>query len=437
MRAYYGSPISANRTTTPEGYLVCLNVPIARTGTQQYLRGELGLDGDPNEIVNVFRPEAEVFAAATIASFEGKTVTNEHPPVGVTIENITAFDCGHVQNVRRGQGEESDLLIADLFITSRALIDEIERGMREVSCGYDCEYALGDDGQIFQRSIRGNHVAVVPAGRAGSRVAIKDSASESDNQPKERRKIMTKKNQSLIARIFSRAVKDMEPDEIAEAIDEMASAPAEAGTDTAPAAPAEPVKAPSDGDCKTSDNGEALNQILSAITALGEQIKALAAPHDAEPEQPDPLDALAAEIAKSQQEETPADQEASETIPADEMPEATADEEGPVAPASTLPENPIPGADRAVVLATINAIKPLIASLPAADRKAASDKAASVIRQAMNKDTKAKKAGGYNGIVSVMQRQGKSAKDATPARDNGEIGRKIMASRNPHYKAKA
>lgn len=248
---------------------------------------------------------------------------------------------------------------------------------------------------------------------------------------------MTKKNQSLIARIFSRAVKDMEPDEIAEAIDEMASAPAEAGTDTAPAAPAEPVKAPTDGDCKTSDNGEALNQILSAITALGEQIKALAAPHDAEPEQPDPLDALAAEIAKSQQEETPADQEASETIPADEMPEATADEEGPVAPASTLPENPIPGADRAVVLATINAIKPLIASLPAADRKAASDKAASVIRQAMNKDTKAKKAGGYNGIVSVMQRQGKSAKDATPARDNGEIGRKIMASHNPHYKAKA
>ena len=108
-----------------------------------------------------------------------------------------------------------------------------------------------------------------------------------------------------------------------------------------------------------------------------------------------------------------------------------------MAPASTLPENPIPGADRAVVLATINAIKPLIASLPAADRKAASDKAASVIRQAMNKDTKAKKAGGYNGIVSVMQRQGKSAKDATPARDNGEIGRKIMASRNPHYKAKA
>ena len=29
----------------PEGYLLCLNVPVARTGTQEYLPEELGLPG--------------------------------------------------------------------------------------------------------------------------------------------------------------------------------------------------------------------------------------------------------------------------------------------------------------------------------------------------------------------------------------------------------
>ena len=49
MRVFYGSRLSDNMTLTPEGYLICLNVPIARTGSQQYLRSELGLlDGDTN-----------------------------------------------------------------------------------------------------------------------------------------------------------------------------------------------------------------------------------------------------------------------------------------------------------------------------------------------------------------------------------------------------
>ena len=35
--AYYGTDISPNKTETVEGYLICRNVPIARTGAQQYL----------------------------------------------------------------------------------------------------------------------------------------------------------------------------------------------------------------------------------------------------------------------------------------------------------------------------------------------------------------------------------------------------------------
>ncbi|MGL5729314.1 MAG: DUF2213 domain-containing protein, partial [Plesiomonas sp.] len=49
------------REYTPEGFL---RVPghVARPGIQQYLASELGLDGDPNRIVNVYRPPEEVFS---------------------------------------------------------------------------------------------------------------------------------------------------------------------------------------------------------------------------------------------------------------------------------------------------------------------------------------------------------------------------------------
>ena len=43
---YYGTRLSENISKRePEGYLLCLNVPVARTGIQEYLPGELGLSG--------------------------------------------------------------------------------------------------------------------------------------------------------------------------------------------------------------------------------------------------------------------------------------------------------------------------------------------------------------------------------------------------------
>lgn len=85
-KAYFGSRISANMITTPEGYLVCKNVPVARTGTQQYRGCEFGAD-EPNKIYNVTRSEPEVFDKAAVASFEGKPVCDEHPDTDVTPDN--------------------------------------------------------------------------------------------------------------------------------------------------------------------------------------------------------------------------------------------------------------------------------------------------------------------------------------------------------------
>ena len=81
MLAYYGTKISEHMTDTPEGYLVCRDVPIARTGEMTYRAAELELEGDPDRLITVRREESEVFSPAAIASFEGKDVTAGHPAV--------------------------------------------------------------------------------------------------------------------------------------------------------------------------------------------------------------------------------------------------------------------------------------------------------------------------------------------------------------------
>ena len=234
---YYGTRLSENISRRePEGYLLCLNVPVARTGVQEYLPEELGLPGNgPPGMVEVYRPDSEVFSPETIASFEGMPVTNDHPPDGVDIGNIRALQKGHAHNVRRGSGEESDLLLADLIITDSVLIDLIMEGKREISCGYTYELCE-ENGEYIQRKIRGNHVAVVDAGRAGARVSIRDHETterrgrfcgsgrtrNEQNRPlvpeNERRKRTMKKS---LSKILARMAKDGDIETVAEIIEEM------------------------------------------------------------------------------------------------------------------------------------------------------------------------------------------------------------------------
>lgn len=170
MIFYYGTQLSPHMDKTPEGYLICRDVPIARTGTQEYLARELQLDGDPERPVTVNRNPEDVFAPAALASFEGKDVTAGHPPENVGPENFASYSKGHVQNVRRS----GEYIVADLILKDAGLVSDVWNGVtREVSCGYLCEY-VPDGSGYKQQNIRGNHVAVVPRGRAGHEVAIKD-----------------------------------------------------------------------------------------------------------------------------------------------------------------------------------------------------------------------------------------------------------------------
>lgn len=261
--AYYGDRISPHMTDTPEGFLICHDVPIARTGPQDYLARELMLDGDPERVVTVQRYPEDVFEEATLASFEGKPICDGHPPENVGPENYAAYTKGHVQNVRRS----GDYIVADLYINDANLAEEVRSNVkREVSCGYLCSY-VPDGAGYRQSNIRGNHVAVVPKGRAGSTVAIKDTAPEAE---KGGNKHMNEFWKSVL-HAFGMAAKDASPEELDKMVETTATAldaePAEKAPEAAPAEekPAEDEmieKAP-----KGDDLGSKLDRIIAMLEA--------------------------------------------------------------------------------------------------------------------------------------------------------------------------
>ena len=177
MNFYATESLGVTRSITPEGFLVCEGVPIARIGEQNYRDTELGLDGDDAGLIVVSRSPEEVFREETIASFNGKPVTVEHPNDFVTPDNWTQHEVGTVMNTRRGSGSESDLLLADLLIKDPMAIKYVNEELPEVSCGYNCDYRQTSPGRAEQHNIIGNHLALVTKGRAGPRCAVKDHNS--------------------------------------------------------------------------------------------------------------------------------------------------------------------------------------------------------------------------------------------------------------------
>ena len=179
MRFFTTERLSAKKEKTPEGFLLCRNVVIARIGVQLYGPDETPIAAGPDGVVYIDRPESEVFRAETIASFNGKPVVDEHPrneerEWDVDPENWKDLACGVTLDVRRGTGDETDLLIADLLITDAETIKEVLEGKREISCGYSAEYVETAPGRGYQKNILGNHVALVEQARCGAICSIGD-----------------------------------------------------------------------------------------------------------------------------------------------------------------------------------------------------------------------------------------------------------------------
>lgn len=169
--------IGKRRSKTPEGFLLCEDVPLARTGWMVYGPGETGVKStNDSGLVMVHRSAESLFHPTTMASFNGKAVTDDHPSGGdVNASNWKEHARGSVHNVRRGEGEDADTLRGDLLITDHDTIKKVEAGKVEVSAGYDANYETTGPGEGRQHNIIGNHVALVDKGRCGPRCAIGDS----------------------------------------------------------------------------------------------------------------------------------------------------------------------------------------------------------------------------------------------------------------------
>lgn len=170
MKILISEKLSEHKSKTPEGYLICSDAVLARTGPQEYRVDELFVDnieGDANGMVSIDRKPEEVFAEKTIASGENKPLTFEHPSVEVNTSNYNEYSIGFVRDVRKGTDNGQDVLLGTLVVTNKDAIEAIESGeYTQLSCGYDCDI-IGDKGNYQQCNIRINHVALCKEGRAG------------------------------------------------------------------------------------------------------------------------------------------------------------------------------------------------------------------------------------------------------------------------------
>lgn len=179
-RFFTTEQLGSRQELTPEGYLVCYDVPIARAGSMVYAYFELPqLKPGPDNSITVLRSPEELFDPDTIASIEGKAITIDHPPRKIDPSSWKRLTLGTALNVRPGTGDQDQLLLADLLISDQDAINLVRNKLiTEISLGYDAKYEQDDDNPGFARQhmIRGNHVALVKRGRCGPICSIGDHA---------------------------------------------------------------------------------------------------------------------------------------------------------------------------------------------------------------------------------------------------------------------
>ena len=437
---YFAERLSPHMAESAEGYLICRGVPVARSGTQMYLPAELGLPpGTAPDPVPVYRPEGEVFSPACMASFEGKPVTEDHPdlPEGVSAENIRLYQKGHAQNIRRGKGAQENLLLADLVITDPETIRHIRDGKREISCGYT--YTLAEEnGRYVQRDIRGNHIAVVDRGRAGSRVRINDS--ERSMKP------MKKPNTPdtpvrLLARMAASALRgnDLEPEELPEVaslletvagIAETAAEEENGGepeiriTRTETEMPAPEGEEQPEQPAKAADTDPEIISRLDRIISLLETAGTVSAASDAPDETAGTAPDVSPEAEKVEEEMENLEEAVAELLSAEETEEEAAPGTEPGEDCGDPDENEESGflsASDRMVRAAVRALKPVIARLPEKERASAADAALRAMRSLPKGEKPARSA--YAALAGAAR-----------AEDPADLGKRIISSRNINYR---
>lgn len=160
------------------GWLEVKDNPISKVGVFDYLGSEIGAP-IPDKIYRVFRPPEELASEETIASFRLTPFIVEHEMLG---KNATPAEKRGVQGVI-GEDVYYDhpYLRGNIKIFSDAALSSINSGKIDLSPGYRSRYEFdspgiyeGQEYEVVQRHLRGNHLALVDEGRTGPDVAVQD-----------------------------------------------------------------------------------------------------------------------------------------------------------------------------------------------------------------------------------------------------------------------
>jgi hypothetical protein len=155
--------------------------PVSSFGIFDYSAAQVqvpGWESDPNRIVKIFRPEDEVRSPEFLQSFDNKPFIINHTNMhGEDADEGEDPDDVGVKGVLTNMRYEAPWARGDIHVFSRKAQMAIDRGMKDVSLGYDCTFDMtpgvfnGQPYEAVQRNLRGNHIALVPEGRVkGARV---------------------------------------------------------------------------------------------------------------------------------------------------------------------------------------------------------------------------------------------------------------------------
>lgn len=168
------------REIDDNGFLTVKGCPISSFGIFDYGAGQLGLPGDPNRIVKVYRPESAVNEPAALDSFKNVPFIDDHEMLSGFQKDDGATapeDYGVAGVLTSNVYYEAPWMRGDLKVFARDLQAVLDSGKKDLSLGYSCEFEVkpgiwnGQAYEVIQTGLRGNHIALVDEGRVpGARV---------------------------------------------------------------------------------------------------------------------------------------------------------------------------------------------------------------------------------------------------------------------------
>lgn len=181
---------SQNRITDENGYLTVSNCPLLREGIMEYLGTELmesaneidgvKLEKDKTYKLNISKEELE----KALDTFKLIPIVNEHSFLGKDEKNAKGLQEGAVgqdlkmEKLMDDDGVERNFITGTVNFTNERTVEIISKGEKEeLSTAYvnDLKKSANSDYDFEVVDIKGNHIALVTKGRAGSKVRVVNS----------------------------------------------------------------------------------------------------------------------------------------------------------------------------------------------------------------------------------------------------------------------